>query len=321
LRCEGAGRVAIVDAPDPKPVGDQALVRIEASAVCGSERPTFVDGAVDGSSPNTGHEACGVVIEPGASSFAVGDRVGLLAVAGCGACDRCLAGQEVHCRQGWTYTAEPGWHAELTAVASSSLLPLPAGTEPAVGAMISGDTLGVAGRAYRRDPSGPGDCVVIIGLGPVGLGHLAVRTFTGADVYAIEPSEYRRDLAIDLGAAGTVAPGETLNVRPRLIFECSGRPESIAHAIELIDDCGVVHQSGLCHSTVEFDPMTFFSREITYTGDMYYASEDYPTMLELVERGLRLEEICTHEVAAEDAQPAITEFLEARSGKVVLRWA
>ena len=64
----------------------------------------------------------------------------------------------------------------------------------------------------------------------------------------------------------------------------------------------------------------FLDREITYTGSWYYASEDYASMIDLVRRGLPLRSLCTHEVAAPEAQAAITDFLDARSGKVILRW-
>jgi L-iditol 2-dehydrogenase len=319
LRCEGRGRVVIVDVPEPVPRDGDAVVRIEASAVCGSERPTFIEGANDGA-PNAGHEACGIVLEPGTSSFSAGDRVGLSGVAGCDECDRCLAGQEIHCRRGWTYAAAAGWHAELAVLPGSCLVGLPSETRPVVGALIVGDTLGVAARAFRRDPTGPGDSVVVFGLGPVGLGHVAVRAFTGADVVAVEPSAYRRALALSLGAVAAIAPGDALDVTPRVVIECSGHPECVTQSIEIVDNGGVVHQSGLCHSTVSINPMAFFEREIAYTGDMYFAREDHATMLDLVERRLPLERICTHEVVAAEAQAAVTDFLEARSGKIVLRW-
>jgi len=323
LRCEGGGRVEIVEVPDPQPKQDQALIRIEASAICGSERQAFADGsdALPDGALNGGHEACGIVIEPGSSSFSRGDRVGLSAVEGCGTCDRCLAGQEVHCRRGWNYTARSGWHAELATLPASSLFELPVGMSPANGAMLTGDTIGVAARAYRRDPSGPGDEVVVLGLGPVGLGHVLVRAFTGASVTAIEPSEYRRKLALELGATAAVRPEQPLETRPRVVVECTGRPECIARALEVVDDCGTVHQSGLCHDLVQISPIAFYRREIVYTGDMYFAREDYETMLELMRRGMPLARVCTHEVAADDAQRAITDFLETRSGKVILRWS
>jgi L-iditol 2-dehydrogenase len=318
LRCEGNGRVVLVDVPDPEPASGEALVRIEASAVCGSERGTLMEGYPG----NSGHEACGRVVEPGASGFRKHDLVGLAAVVGCAECDRCRAGQELHCRRGWQPSSRLGWHAELAAVRASALRELPDGFDPGMGAMLSGDSLGVPMRSLRRAPAAPGESVLVIGLGPVGLGHVLVRSFLGAEVVGIDPSAYRRDLARRLGARTVLAPGEEIPGHHSLVIECSGRPDCITQALQLVDNGGIVLQSGECHVDVQIKPSeTLIRREVTYTGSWYYASEDYPAMLDVMARGLPLGRLCTHEVPAADAQAAISDFLEARTGKVVLRWS
>lgn len=318
LRNHGQGRVSLVEVPDPMPEPGDALVRIEASAVCGSERGALMQGT-DG---NTGHEAAGTVLDPGASGFQVGDRVGLSAVVGCGACDRCASGQELHCRRGANSAAKSGgWHAELAAVSASALRELPPDIDAGVAALLTGDALGVPSRGYGRVPSAPGERVLIVGLGPVGLGHVLVRAFEGAEVVAIEPAQFRRDLALKLGASAVGRPGDDIGPSPRVVIECSGRPESIAYALDVVDNAGLVLQSGECHSDVPINPSnTFIRREITYTGAWYYATEDYAAMRALHERGLPLADMCTHDVDATHAQEAITEFLDQRTGKVLLRW-
>lgn len=293
-------------------------MRIEASALCGSERPALMAG-VNG---NRGHEACGIIIEPGSSTFRIGERVGLAAVIGCRECDRCTAGRELYCVRGPQMSNKSGgWHAEFAAVDISALRELPEHTDPAMGAMISGDPLGVPVRGLRRAPSNDGDRVLIIGLGPVGLSHILVRAFMGAEVIGIGGPSFRRNLALNLGAIEIVKPEQAHKVRPRLIIECSGRPESIEHALNIADYGGMVLQSGECEGTVHINPSSVFvRREVAYTGSWYYATEDYPIMLELMNRGLPLSSLCTHDVPATHAQPAITDFIEGRAGKVVLRW-
>jgi L-iditol 2-dehydrogenase len=314
LHCEGQGRVRLVDIPAPTPRPGEALVRIEASAICGSERSSFVNGYPG----NTGHEACGIIVDPGHSDLRTGDRVGISAVAGCDRCARCKAGQELFCERG--PTAATGMHAEYVAVPVSTLRRLPEGMDAAIGAMVTGDTLGVPTRGLRKAPPEPTDTVLVIGLGPVGLGHILVRVFEGADVTGIEPSTYRRDLALRLGASTVHPPGTHDRHRYRLVIECTGRPDCITQAFEFVDSGGTVLQSGEC-AEVHLKPSeTFIRREVTYTGGWYYASEDYPRMLELVKRGLPLDRMRTHEVPARDAEGAIAEFLAGRTGKVVVRW-
>lgn len=324
LRNEGEGRVVMADMPDPEPGPGDALIRIEASAICGSERHalTEVRDWPEGLVSNGGHEACGTVVEPGSSRFSVGDRVGLSAVVGCGACDWCTAGQEIFCRKGPRGSSKSGgWHAELAVIDAAGLRELPPQADAKTGVLVSGDSLGVPGRAQHRVPSTSGDRVLVIGLGPVGLSHVIVRRFVGAEVVAVEPSAYRRALAAEAGATVYDSLDDVADFKPRLVIECSGRPDCIERAFELVDDAGTVLQSGECFEKVGINPSdTFIRHEINYTGTWYYTTDDYPMMLELATSGLQLDSLCTHDVAAADAQPAVDDFMAGESGKVVLRW-
>src|SRR4051794_16118276 len=83
--------VELVEVPAPKPTHGEALIRIEASAICGSELK-----APSGSNP--GHEAVGIVESiPAGSDFAVAERVGISAVDGCGVCVHCQQGVQIYC--------------------------------------------------------------------------------------------------------------------------------------------------------------------------------------------------------------------------------
>ncbi|SDU63420.1 zinc-dependent alcohol dehydrogenase [Jiangella alkaliphila] len=326
LQCEGDGRVTIADLPDPKPRDGEALIRIEASGLCGSERDSLRVGSSwpEGLVGNGGHEACGIVVEPGESRFQPGDRVGLSAIVGCNACVRCAAGQELFCRSGGPQGSSKsgGWHAELVTVDARALRELPAHVDALTGVLVSGDTLGVPARGLRRVPTSVGDRVLVIGLGPVGLAHAAVRTFAGCDVFGVEPSAYRRKLAASLGIDTVSSIDDVTDFRARLVIECSGQPSCIEQALDLADGGGIVLQSGECHTEVRIKPSdTFIRREITYTGSWYYTSEDYPAMLDLAAHGPRLDALCTHDVTADDAQAAIDDFLAGASGKVIVRWS
>lgn len=316
LICAGAGRVGVVDVPVPEPGHGEALVRIEASAVCGSERGVLTAGM----NGNAGHEAAGILEHaPAGCGFEAGQRVGMTAVAGCGECERCRIGQEIHCRRGPKVSS--GWHAGYAVVPASTLRAVPPGTDAGVAAMLTGDPLGVPVRALARAHAHAGDRVVVVGLGPVGLAHVLVRSFVGCRVIGVEPSSYRRDLALALGASEVCEPGTALDRAP-LVIECTGRPECIAAAFEMADNGGTVVQSGECHTDVPLNPSgIFIRREVTYTGAWYYATEDYAMMRRLVEAGLRLPQLRTHDVDATQAQDAITDFLTGNSGKVVLRWS
>jgi len=319
LRCVGNNRVELVDAPDPKPAPDEALVRIEASALCGSERQMLANGAGRSAVGNAGHEAAGIVTwVPPRADVAVGERVGISALRGCGSCAACAAGREMFCASG--PRPQMGLHADLVAVGLTTLRRLPAGSDAEAGVLLAGDALGVPARSLRRVPSGVGDRVLVLGLGPVGLSHALVRSHVGSEVLAVEPSAYRRDLAERLGVAATFAPTETVPLAP-LVIEATGVAAVVRSSFDRCEPGGTVLQSGEC-SAVEINPSAnVIHKEITYVGSWFYGAEDYPSMLALVGSGLDVGRLVTHTVNADRAQDGVDAFVSAESGKVVLRWS
>ncbi|ADB50367.1 zinc-dependent alcohol dehydrogenase [Conexibacter woesei] len=304
--------VTLVETPTPEPGPGEALVRIEASAICGSElhaRP----------GENPGHEAAGVVEQaPAGSGFAVGERVGISAVTGCGSCSWCRSGVQLYCTV--DRRMHTAMHADRVAVPASALRRVPEGTPARDAVLISGDALGVPVRALRRAPSHAGERVLVLGAGPVGLGHVLVRAHAGAEVVVVEPSAYRRELALRLGATTALEPGEATGAAPALAIECTGIPACIQQALALVEPGGTVLQSGICRSVEVSPTATFVAREVTYTGAWYYADEDYPEIVRLYEQGLPAERLITHDFGAEEISAAYRAFVSKDSGKVVLDW-
>ena len=310
----GDMKVAVVETPEPQAGGDEVIVRVEASGICGSEKPVLRAGRAG----NAGHEAAGVIeYAPAGCAFEPGERVGVSGVRGCGKCEACAAGVEVRCV---APAVQLDMHAEKIAVSPSTLRRLPEGTDPAVAVLLTGDGLGVPVRGMRRVPHSQNDVVLVIGLGPVGLAHTLVRAFHGAEVVAVEPSARRRELARQLGATRTWASLEEKDVEPGLVIEASGRGEAVGDAFRAVAKGGTVLQSGEC-GHAEFSPSLVISREVTYVGSWFYATEDYPVILDLQEGGLRGERLITHEMPADDAADAYEAMLSTESGKVVLRWS
>ncbi|MFC7584543.1 zinc-binding dehydrogenase [Nonomuraea antimicrobica] len=236
--------VELVTVPTPEPGPGQALVRIEASGICGSELH-----AADGANP--GHEAAGIVESaPDGCGFAIGERVGISAVTGCGDCRFCRRGEQIFCAD---VRVHESMHADYVVVPARALRKLPAGISAGEAVLLTGDGLGVPIRALRKVPHRPGERVVVLGLGPVGLAHVLVRARAGAEVIAIEPSEHRRELARALGATMVVAPGEDIGTPPGTVIECTGIPACIQQAFDLVDAAGTVLQSGWC-TAVQINP-------------------------------------------------------------------
>lgn len=96
----GERRLAIRDFPDPQPGPGEAVVKIRASGICGSDLPPYRGARAF--SHISGHEPCGTVAALGAGveGWQVGDRVIVHHYSGCGACRYCRIGYEQLCLHG-----------------------------------------------------------------------------------------------------------------------------------------------------------------------------------------------------------------------------
>lgn len=211
---DGPQSVKVLDAPDPSPPdADGAVIRVEASAICGSDLH-FYDGDIPvGSGFPVGHEFVGTVVETGSgvSRFRPGDRVLTSSVAGCGRCDGCATGDPVTCVEGPKVFGSGGLGGgQATAVAVPAadfqLARIPEGVDDEAALLLT-DNLNTGWIAARRADFRPGETVVVIGLGAVGQCAVRSALFLGAGrVLAFDRVEGRRARAADAGAEAVDGP-------------------------------------------------------------------------------------------------------------------
>jgi len=225
----------------------QVVVRTQASAVC----YTIVGGLLRGrtfpgfrpSIPN--HSGMGVVEEigSGVKRVQVGDRVIVPGTPQCGQCYECITGRADWCQFLSTRPARPvaktadgteiyeggalGGLSELMIV--DEVYTCPVFTDvPSEQLCMLGDTLGTGLAAgHNLAPIEPGSDVVILGAGPVGMGAIqAARILGAAQVIVIEPIQYRRDLALKIGATMVLDPNVDTHGLPEKIRElCKGKTD------------------------------------------------------------------------------------------------
>ena len=320
----GNENVIVKEYPEPVCDGNNILVQIKASGICGSEMHGYRGAKAHPF--NGGHEVTGVVIDAGKSTrFVVGDRVGVHAVWGCGDCRWCAIGRYTFCdnRSGC-----PGTHAERIAAPEHVCLRLPEDVPHDVGVLLTGDGLGVPYRVSQRINTKGGDFVCIVGAGPVGLGNIIVQSFLGAEVIAIDINDYRLSLAETFGAAHTI---NTKNDEPleavREItggmladkcIEAVGSVETVKLALKLAGKGGTVMAVGE-HGDVPISPSRDLIRgDITLMGSWFYYYSDYPGMLDLYRRGLPIGRMITDHFPLLEAQAAFHKFANGQAGKVML---
>ncbi len=327
LHLLGNGKSEVRETEIPALHGNEVLVKIYASAICGSEKPAyFMNQSIDMLS---GHEAVGVVEDPGQSKILQkGDRVGLYALYGCGECHYCKLGVTQFCRniQG---VANSG-HAQYTACRDTNCVKIDHDLPFDSAVLIYGDTLGVAYRAMLGSDVRKGATAYVIGAGPIGLGIMAYLQYNGVRIIAADISKYRRELAqTNIGADIILDPSrddiqrivleETDGIGPEYIFECSGHPDAELSALSLVRCFGTVCFAGENYKSLTIVPSEhIIHKEIKLTGAFYYAPSDIGGILADYHNGLEADRLVTHKVPMRQAAEAFALFMNGKTGKVIL---
>lgn len=225
----------VVDLPDPVAPPGAAVVRVEASGLCRSDWHAWAghDSDVDSFPHVPGHEFAGVVesVGPGVDRAWVGRSVTAPFVQACGQCATCRHGDGQVCPQqvqpGFT---APGSFAERVVVvaAATNLVELPEGVPPALAAAL-GCRVATAHRAVvTRAGVQPGETVLVIGCGGVGLAAVQVAVSRGARVCAVDVDAGSRELARALGAEHVVEGSLDEAALVAAVVEWSGGGASIS---------------------------------------------------------------------------------------------
>ncbi len=196
--------VRVEHVPVPRPGPGEALVRVEACGVCGSDALTWY---VERKAPVVlGHEPAGIVVEvgEGVARPALGERVFIHHHAPCMACEECRRGLWSSCATWRASRLDPGGFAEYVRVPAVNLerdtLPLPEAMSFETATFI--EPLACCIRAVRRQGAvAEGDVALIVGLGAMGQLMLQLARAYGARLVAA--SDFlpdRRALALELGA-------------------------------------------------------------------------------------------------------------------------
>lgn len=297
------GRPEVQEVADPTcPVGG-VVVRVRATGMCRSDWHAWA-GHDEIAFPHVpGHELAGVVVEVGAGvdRWAVGDRVTVPFVCGCGRCEWCLAGNAQVCpaqqQPGFTHW---GSFAERVALhaADTNLIGLPAAidfaTAASLGCRFATAYRALVGRARVTD----GEWVTVLGAGGVGLSTVMIARALGCRVIAVDRNPDALALAAGLGADhvlladGADVPAAVADLTgggSHVAVDAVGSEQTCADAILGLRRRGRHVQVGLLppidgHPRVPMDRVIGW--ELDVMGSHGMAAVDYPDMLALVEQGL-----------------------------------
>ena len=322
------GDVRVEEVPVPRPGRGEALVRIEACGVCGTDALVWY---VERKAPAVlGHEPAGVVVAvgDGVASVRVGDRVFVHHHAPCLECAECRRGLWSSCPTWRASSLDPGAFAEYVRVPALNLerdtLVLPDTVSFDQAVFI--EPLATCIRAVRRQGRlEPGDAVLVIGLGAMGLLMLsAARAYGAGPVLGSDFVADRRELALRRGADEVYDPGVedvTSAVRAAthgrgadVVIVCPGDAGAIRAGLAAAAPGGRV----VCFTPLspeeylEVDLSPLYFREVTLTQSYSCGPDETREALRLIESGeVEVASLITHRGGLED----VAEALERARGK------
>lgn len=278
---EEGGAFDLTSVEDPTPGEGELLLQVTACGLCGSDlkaRAAMPAGVI------MGHEFGGRVVAagPGTEGWSEGMQAAVLPVASCGSCDACVAGNVVHCTSAVLYGlgGSPGGFAELIVVPAAASFAVPESIDPLHAALVEPFAVGL----HTIDAVGiePGDSVLIIGAGTVGLTSMAWAKLRGADrVTVVDPNEGRRAGAAAFGATDTLAGASAAEPGVYdVAIECVGKPGLLDACIAACRPKGRIVVAGVSMEQDPFWSVAALMKELTIHFAVYYTPDEFRTVIE-----------------------------------------
>ena len=306
--------------PDPSPGAGEVLVSVGRCGICGSDLHMTEDEAF-GKRPGDvlGHEFAGEVIAlgKGVEHVRLGDRVSVVPLKSCGRCASCLAGEPAWCSQ---MALEGGGYGELAVTHENQCVVLPKTASLADGAIV--EPLAVALHGVMLAQQKPGDKVLVLGAGPIGLGvAFWARRFGASKVVVQDVNRYQEERARLMGATdfivdleGPVAASDrALGGKADVVYECVGVPGLIPQAVKQARVKGTVLILGLCTRPETFVPFVALSKELRLQTSAFFKRQEFEAALDVLDAGSAEPRNLITDTIGLGAVPTVFESLKKRT--------
>jgi len=297
LICTRPGKLEYVNLPEPELKAGHAIIRIRNICICGTDLHAF-----EGTQPYfnypriLGHELSGELMDFNvAPGFQKGETVTFLPYLNCGICIACRAGKTNCC----VNLQVCGVHIDGGMVDYYSipirLLVQAQGLNLTELAMV--ESLAIGAHGIRRASVQPGEFVLVMGAGPIGLGAMEFARLEGAEVIATDTNSHRLDFCksklgvshiLQAGAANMIEQlmDITHGDMPAVVIDASGSRKAINQGLNYLAHGGRYILIGLQKEELVYSHPEFHKRETTLMSSRNATREDFDRVIQCVKNGL-----------------------------------
>jgi 2-desacetyl-2-hydroxyethyl bacteriochlorophyllide A dehydrogenase len=328
LVCTRPGQLDYIEMPEPELKTGYAIIRIRNIGICGTDLHAF-----EGTQPFfnypriLGHELSGELVEfDEAPGFQKGDIVTFLPYLNCGKCVACRAGKTNCCTRLKVCGVHiDGGMADYYAVPSRLLVPAQ-GLGPDELALV--EPLAIGAHGVGRAAVRPGEYVLVMGAGPIGLGLMGFARLGGAVIIAMDMNIRRLDFCRnELGIKYMIRAGEndvmqqlmdiTNGDMPTVVIDASGNLKAINQGLNYLAHGGRYVLVGLQKEEMVFSHPEFHKREATLMSSRNATREDFDYVIQCLKKDLiRPLSFITNRVKFKDAAEGFPRWLHPDSGVI-----
>jgi 2-desacetyl-2-hydroxyethyl bacteriochlorophyllide A dehydrogenase len=327
LVCAAPGQLVLERRPIPQPTDDEVLIRVRRVGVCGTDMHIYRGTQPFLAYPRVmGHELAGEVVQaPAGGGLVPGDPVYVMPYMSCGACAACRKAKPNCCMniQVLGVHRDGGMAQYLTV--PQGFVRKAEGISLDEAAMI--EFLAIGAHAVRRAAITPGQSVLVVGAGPIGIAAALFAKLQGGIVTALDGRQDRLDFCRDhLGVDHVVPLGE--DTRQALsdltngdffdvVFDATGNPKAMEAGFAYVGHGGSYVLISVVGANITFSDPEFHKREATLLGSRNATPEDFDAVVAAMRAGkVPTKALNTHAATLAEVAQALPGWMEPQAGVI-----
>jgi 2-desacetyl-2-hydroxyethyl bacteriochlorophyllide A dehydrogenase len=307
-----------------------ALLKIKRVGICGTDLHAYKGQQAFFTYPRIlGHELAAEILAVDKNDeLKVGDRVAVIPYINCEECSACLAGKSNCCERLKVYGVHTdGGMQEIINFPTRLLIPT---NDLSLDEIAIVEPLAIGAHALRRANVKPGQTIVVLGCGPIGMGIIQLAKVMGATVFAIDVNEHRLKVAKEKFEADHITlPSPEIFKQinhgklGHVVFDATGNKKAIEGGLEYMQHGGTMVMVGLTKGELTFHHPWLHAKETTLMNSRNATREDFEFVISVLRnKKFNTEAYITSKVSL---QSILTEFdawsaPDSKEIKVVTNW-